>query len=90
MPLWFFPALLGTLAVIALVSGVWLLLHLTDIARIFRGDGEGELVPGRAKRRAARRTVWLMLILFNAGWIACLLVWMFAIGGGANEAIVSG
>lgn len=89
MPLWFFPALLGLFAVLSLVSGIWLLLHLPDVARLFRGDRDGEMVPGRTKRRATHGAVWLALILFNAGWIACLVIWVFVIGGDANQVVVS-
>lgn len=89
MPLWFFPALLGLFAIISLISGIWLLLHLPDIARIFRGKQEGELVPGRAKRRASSATVWGMLLLFTAGWLACLTIWVLVIGGDANQVVVS-
>ena len=89
MPLWFFPALLGLFAMVTLASGIWLLLHLPDIARIFRGDREGELVPGSAKRRASRGAVWFMVILFNAGWIACLVTWVSVMSGGANKVVVS-
>lgn len=89
MPLWFLPALLGLFAVVSLLSGIWLLLHLPDVARIFRGHRDGEMVPGRAKRRTLPGTIWLMLILFNIGWIVCLVIWVFVIGGDANQVVVS-
>lgn len=90
MPLWFFPALMALFAILSLASGIWLLLHLPDLARVFRGDRDGEIVPGPAKRRASRTAVWWALILFNGGWIACLMIWILVIGGDANQAIVSG
>lgn len=84
MPLWFFPALMGALAVISLVAGVWLLLHLRDVAAIFSGRTDGDMVGGPGTRHASKRSVWLALIAFNAGWIGCLLIWMLVIGGDAN------
>lgn len=89
MPLWFFPALLGLFVIVSLVSFIWLLLHLPDVARVFRGDREGEIIPGPATRRASRARVWLMLILFNAGWVGCLIIWSSVISGGANQVVVS-
>ena len=90
MPLWFFPALMGLFATISLASGIWLLLHLPDIARVFKGTDDGEMVPGPAKRRVSRAGIWGMIMLFNAGWLACLAIWMFAISGDANQVVVSG
>lgn len=89
MSLWFFPALLGLFAIISLISGIWLLLHLPDVARVFRGKQDGELVPGRAKRRASSAAVWRRILLFNAGWLACLVIWVLVIGGDANQVVVS-
>lgn len=84
MPLWFFPALMGLFAIVSLLTGIWLLLHLRDVARVFSGDEEGEMVEGPGKRTASRAQVWLFLVIFNAGWIAALAIWIFAIGGDAN------
>ena len=84
MPLWFFPALMGVLAVISLVAGTWLLLHLQDLAATFSGRADGEMVRGPGKRRASKGSVWLALIAFNAGWIGCLLICMLVIGGEAD------
>lgn len=90
MPLWFFPALMGALATLSLIAGIWLLLHLPDIARLFSGSRPGEIVRGSGRKAASRGAVWLALILFNGGWIACVLIWIFAIGGEANEVVQSG
>ena len=89
MPLWFFPALMALFALLSLASGIWLLLHLPDLARVFRGDRDGDLVPGPTKRRASPSAIWLALALFNASWIACVLIWILVIGGDANQAISS-
>ena len=84
MPLWFFPALMGLLATISLVAGIWLLLHLRDVAAVFAGREEGEFVRGPGRRRASKSRVLFAIIVFNAGWIACLLFLIFVIGGDAN------
>ena len=87
MPLWFFPALLGLFAVICLAAGLWLLLHMRDVARLFSGKRDGELVAGPGRKAASRNAVWTALIVFNAAWIACVLIWVFTMGGDANEVV---
>lgn len=84
MPLWFFPTLIGLLATASLIAGIWLLLHLRDVAGLFSADPTNDLVRGPGRRRASRGTVWVVLFIFNAGWIASLLIWIFVIGGDAN------
>ena len=87
MPLWIFPALIALFAVISLVAGIWLLLHLRDVARVFRGDRPGEMVRGPGRRRSTPAAVWAALILFNAGWIACIIIWVFVLSGEANTVV---
>ncbi|MEL7688374.1 hypothetical protein AAG596_14015 [Citromicrobium bathyomarinum] len=84
MPLWFFPTLMGALATISLVAGIWLLLHLPDVARVFRGSRSGEFVRNSGRKFASRGAVWLALILFNGAWIACVVLWIFLPGSDAN------
>ncbi|HCB78941.1 hypothetical protein BA950_03630 [Erythrobacter sp. SAORIC-644] len=74
-------------AVVSLGAGIWLLLHLRDVARVFRGNRPGELVRGPGKRRATPAAVWTALIIFNAGWIACIVIWIFVLGGEANTVV---
>lgn len=84
MPLWFLPALIALFAIVSLVAGIWLLLHLRDVARVFRGDRAGEMVRGPGKRRASSTAVWTMLMLFNAAWVACIVIWVFVLRGEAH------
>lgn len=85
MPIWFFPALLALSAVVALGTGVWLLIHAQAVATLFRRHGD--VVPAPRKPRASKGAVLLALILFNAGWIASVAIWSFAISGEANEVV---
>ncbi len=87
MPLWFFPALLAFFAIVSLTAGIWLMLHLPDVARIFAGKRAGGIRSGPARRHASRFAVWLGILLFNGGWVACLLIWLFVIGGDANQIV---
>ncbi len=84
MPLWFFPLLVGILAAASLIAGIWLLLHLRDLVGLFSTDDSNDLVRGPGRRRVPRGRVWLAIVIFNAGWIASLIIWIFAIGGDAN------
>ena len=90
MPLWFVPALLGAFATISLIAGIWLLLHLPDVARLFSGRRPGEFVRTSSRKAASRGAVWLALIFFNGGWIACLVLYVFVMSGDANEVVQSG
>lgn len=87
MPLWFLPALLGLCAAVSLAAGLWLLLHLRDVASVFSGRREGELVPGPGRKRASDKAVWIAILVFNAGWIACLVLWLLTAGGEANVVV---
>ncbi len=84
MPLWFLPALIAFFAVASLAAGVWLLLHLRDVARLFRGENPGQIVRGPGRRRATPAAVWTALAIFNVGWVACFVIWLFVLSGEAN------
>ena len=84
MPLWFLPALIAFFACVSLGAGIWLLLHLRDVARVFRGEKPGQMVRGPGPRRATPAAVWTALVIFNAGWVACAIIWIFVLGGEAN------
>ncbi|HEV7314055.1 hypothetical protein [Sphingopyxis sp.] len=84
MPLWFFPSLMGILATLSLLAAIWLVIHLRDVASLFSSDTSSDIVRGPGRRRASRARVWFVLFIFNTGWIASLLIWIFVIGGYAN------
>lgn len=87
MPLWFFPALIALCAIVSLAAGIWLILHLRDVARLFRGNRPGGMVRGPGRQRATSAAVWTALVIFNAGWIACILIWIFVLAGEANTVV---
>jgi hypothetical protein len=87
MPLWLLPALLALCAVLSLAAGTWLVFHLADVARVFRGDRAGDIVRGPGPRRATPAAVWAALIVFNVGWIMCLVIWLFVLSGEANTVV---
>ncbi len=88
MPLWFFPALLGLCAVTSVLSGIWLLLHLQAVASLFAG--RADIVPAPTRPKASRKSVILALILFNAGWIAAIAIWLLVMEGAANQVVQAG
>ena len=77
MPVWFFPALIGLFATVSIVSGIWLFLKLPAIARLFRGTAD--IVGDKSKRTTSPGALWFAIILFMGGWIACVLIYAFAI-----------
>ena len=84
MPLWVLPALVGVFAAASLFAGIWLMLHLRDLAAVFAKGRSSDFARGPGKRRASNGAVWTAIIVFNAGWIGALAVWLFVMGGDAN------
>lgn len=76
MPLWSAQAIIAFFAVMAMLSGIWLLLNLRAIARTFRGTAD--LRPGPGPRGPSRKAVWTAFILFNLGWIVSIAIWIWA------------
>jgi hypothetical protein len=87
MPLWFLPAMIAFFAVLSLATGIWLLLHLRDVARVFRGKKPGKMIRGPGPQTATPAAVWTALLIFNACWIICVIIWIFVIGGEANTMV---
>ena len=85
MPLWVANLIMAFFTIAALGLGIWLLLHIDAIARLFAGKGDMVAAPG--KRSASRGQTVAMLVLFNLAWIACVLIWIYVIGGEANEVV---
>lgn len=65
------------IGVLTLASGVWLLVHARDVARVFRREPEVAVGPG--PRKASRSSVIFALLLFNLGWISALVFWSLVI-----------
>lgn len=85
MPLWTANLVMAFFAIAALGSGLWLLLNLDAVARLFAG--KADVVPAPGKRTAPRGRVWLMLAIFNAAWIACVLIWAYVMSGEADTVV---
>ncbi|GGC28024.1 hypothetical protein GCM10011371_14430 [Novosphingobium marinum] len=83
MPIWFYPTLLALCAVASLAAGIWLMLHLQALAHLFAGTADVRPAPSRP--RASRKAVIFAVALFNAGWIASIVIWAFAIAGYGAE-----
>lgn len=88
MPLWTANVIFAAFIIAALGAGIWLLLNLDGLARLFAGRGDqGEMVPARRRPSASSNKVWLMLIVFNLAWIACVLIWIYVMSGDANAIV---
>lgn len=88
MPLWIANMIFAAFIIAALGTGIWLVLHLNSVARLFAGRADqGEMVPAPGRPRVPRAKTWLMLAIFNLAWIACVLIWIYVIGGEANTLV---
>lgn len=88
MPLWTANVIFAAFIIAALGSGIWLMLHLNAVARLFAGRADqGDIVPAPVRPRVPRGRTWLMLAIFNLAWIACVLIWIYVIGGEANTLV---
>ena len=85
MPLWVFPAVYADAIIVTMVAGIWLLLHLTALARTFAGTAD--IVPSPKRARASRRSVRLVLATFAGGFLLSLAMQILAMTGAANALI---
>jgi len=82
MPLWIFTAVYALAIVVALATGIWLLLHLTAVARTFAG--KVDIVPSPKPARASGRTVRRVLAAFGTGLGLAIAIQILALTGVAN------
>jgi hypothetical protein len=83
MPLSLFFAVYAVLIVVTLAAGLWLLLHLTALARIV--EGRADVVPSPKPPRTSRRTVRLALAAFGGGLLLTVAMQILAMAGVANQ-----
>ena len=83
--MWLINVALAICAVGALIAGIWLVLHLNAVAALFAG--KADIVPSGRRPRASRAKTIAMLIMFNAGWIAAIAIWVFVLTGEANQIV---
>ena len=84
MPLWSFQAMFAFAVIATLVSGIWLLIHLTAVTRTFAGNAD--IVPSPEQPRMSPAAVRSVLAAFAVGLMATLafviLVWTGAAQAG--------
>lgn len=79
MPLWVFPTVFALAIIVTMVSGIWLLLHLTAFARTFAGNAD--IVPSPKRNRASPRNVRSVLAVFGLGLVLTLAMQILAMTG---------
>ncbi|GEM_PF-2553215 len=67
-----FPLLFGLCVVVCLLSGIWLLLHLTALAALFRGKADVVASPSRPRAPRAAIITALALFLGSLGGVLAL------------------
>ena len=82
MPLWIYSIVYAVAIVATMTSGIWLLLHLTAVARTFAGTAD--IVPSPKPARASSRSVRRVLAAFGAGLLLTLTMQILAMTGVAN------
>ena len=82
MPLWLFSTIFAVAVIVTLIAGIWLLLHLTALARTV--GGTADIVPSPKRPRASRRAVQLAAAAFGVGLLATLTMQILAMTGVAN------
>ena len=82
MPLWLFPTIFAVAIIVTLISGIWLLLHLTALARTFSGNAD--VVPSPKRPHASRTAVRIALIAFTLGLLVTLTMQVLSMTGIAN------
>ena len=71
------PGLLAVMTALCLISGIWLSLHLTALAALFRG--KADFVPSPKPPRASRAVLVLALVVFCASLAGVLATQVVAI-----------
>lgn len=85
LPIGSYGYLLGFCALVALASGIWLLLRLRDVARI-ADTPDSDLVAGRARRApASRKTVRAVLAVNIIATVAALGILALVATGAINS-----
>ena len=82
MPIWLFSAVFAVAVILTLAAGIWLLLHLTALART--AEGNADVVPSPKRPRASPRAVRLALAAFGVGLLATVTMQVLALTGVAN------
>lgn len=82
MPLWVFMAIYAIAILLTLAAAIWLLLHLTAVARTFAG--RADIVPSPKPARSSPRAVRLALIAAASGLLVSVTLQVLAVTGAVN------
>ena len=82
MPLWLFTTLFAVAVVVTLIAGIWLVLHLTALARTV--EGNADVVASPKRPRASRRAVRIAAAAFGVGLLLTVTMQVLAMTGAAN------
>jgi hypothetical protein len=82
MPLSLFTAIYAVLILVTFSAGIWLLLHLTALARTV--EGNADVVASPKRPRASRRAVRLAVAAFGGGLLLIVAMQILAMAGVAN------
>lgn len=87
MPLETLPIALLAAILVTFAAMIFLILHLRDVAALFRRTGE--IKPGPGRRTVSNGAIIVALIAFNLGWITSIAIWWSVWSGEANEAVAA-
>lgn len=71
--------------IVTLVSGVWLVIHLTAVARFF--SGKADIIPSPKRPAAPRSRVMIVLALFLLGLAATIGLQILAMTSDAGAVL---
>lgn len=89
MPLAIVQIMLVLAIVVTAASGVWLMINARSVAWLFRKSEAIDPGPntGRRPHFQSRGRVLAVLVAFNIGWIAAVVIWSWAITEEASEVV---
>ena len=89
MPLAIVQILLALSILLTVVAGLWLMINARSLAWLFRKSDAIDPGPstGRRPRLQPRGMVLAVLVAFNIGWIASVVIWSWAITEEASEVV---
>ncbi len=89
MPLVVVQIVLGLSILLTAASGVWLMINARSVAWLFRKSDAIEPGPstGRHAHRQPKGMVLAILVAFNIGWIAAVVIWSWSVSEEASALV---